>query len=179
VPEFSTRNVALILQSVDNFRKFFSGKRAPLVPLLLFQESKENLYLSHNLISFETGFENISINIFTFSRNWSWEINSHQSREKNTVKNKGYDSLLCLYLDMWWLAQISVSEMLTTAVPVKSLKIYLEFKFWIFFPNGENWHCTHLRWDFFLSCVECWSALQGGFLGMQVLTRTDIQKLSF
>lgn len=51
VPGFSTKNVALILKSVDNFRKFSSGKRALLVSLLVFQENKENLYLSHNLIS--------------------------------------------------------------------------------------------------------------------------------
>lgn len=75
MPGFPTKNVALILKSVDNFRKFSSGKRGPLVSLL-FQENKENLHLSHSLISFQTGFENISINILTFSRNWSWEINS-------------------------------------------------------------------------------------------------------
>lgn len=76
VPGFSTKNVAMTLKSVDNFRKFSSGKGAQLVSLL-FQENKENLYLSHNLISFQTGFENISLNVLTFSRNWSWEINSH------------------------------------------------------------------------------------------------------
>lgn len=84
VPGFSTKNVALILKSVDDFRKFSSGKRAPLVSLLLFQENKENLYLSHNLISFQTGFENISINILTVPRNWSWEINRviHNARKR-------------------------------------------------------------------------------------------------
>lgn len=74
VPGLSTKNVAAILKAVDNFRNFSAGKSAPL-GFLLFQENKENLYLSHHLMSFQTGFENIGVDIITFSRNWSWEIN--------------------------------------------------------------------------------------------------------
>lgn len=57
MPGSPTKNVALLLKSVDNLKKFFSGKRDPLMSLLLFQENEKNLFLSLKSVSFHAVFQ--------------------------------------------------------------------------------------------------------------------------